>query len=82
MKTDRYCWYHFENRIFPFFIAGLILLALMTACEDNPDFVGKDLLPGEDRIKVRKDTLEVVHGSETEKDPGRSSRACLGPQNK
>ena len=62
MRTDRYCRYHFADRIFPFFIAGLILLALMTACEDNPDFVGKDLLPGEDRVKVRKDTLEVVHG--------------------
>jgi hypothetical protein len=47
----------------PFYISVLLLFfTLLSACEEKPDFIGRELLPSGDDFTVYFDSLEVTHG--------------------
>jgi hypothetical protein len=46
----------------PFYLFGVVILILVTACEDKPDFIGSDLLPSGDNFIVLFDSAEVIYG--------------------
>ena len=51
------------ERRFPWNLFGsLLLIAILGACEDKPDFIGGDLLPSGDSFSVYFDSTEIIYG--------------------
>lgn len=47
----------------PFYLSAILLFFIMlNACEEDPDFIGRDLLPRGDDFTVLFNTQEVIHG--------------------
>lgn len=62
MRTEKLFKHSFIGRLLPFYFFGFLLLALLFACEEKPDFIGGDLLPSGDNFTVSFDSMELVYG--------------------
>ncbi|MFC2112567.1 DUF4270 family protein [Bacteroidota bacterium] len=54
MRTEKHNYFYLSLILFFF--------TLLSACEEKPDFIGRELLPSGDNFTVSFDSLEVVYG--------------------